>query len=120
MHGLPQAEILANKLLLTHLTKHRYHPCAKTHGHFTHKTSLIAFSLIVNDFRVKYVGQKHANHLFQALKEQYTVTANLAGGLFLSMKLNSNYHKSHVEFFMSSYIKKKLLTALQQNHTHKN
>jgi hypothetical protein len=56
MYGLPQADILANKMLLPHLAKHGYHPCPNTHGLFTHKTRPIAFSLIVDNFGIKYVG----------------------------------------------------------------
>ena len=33
----------------------------------------ISFTLIVDDFGVKYVGKKHANHLIKFFKKYYTV-----------------------------------------------
>jgi Reverse transcriptase (RNA-dependent DNA polymerase) len=110
MYGLPQAGILANKKLLPHLAKHGYHPCPNTHGLFTHETRPIAFSLIVDDFGVKYVGKQHAEHLFAALQEEYSVTANWKGDTFLGMKLQWDYEANTVDLSMPGYVQK----ALQQ------
>jgi hypothetical protein len=110
MYGLPQTGILANKMLLTHLVKHGYHPCENTHGLFTHATRPIAFSLVVDDFGVKYIGKENTNHLYNTLKAKYTVTANWAGDLFLGMKLDLdwNYEKGHGNLSMPGYIAKAL------------
>jgi hypothetical protein len=69
MYGLPQAGILANKLLAKQLTLHGYAPTIHTPGLWTHKTRSIMFSLVVDKFGVKYVGKQYVNHLFSALKE---------------------------------------------------
>jgi hypothetical protein len=63
MYGLPQAGILANELLQRNLTKEGYRPTAHTHGLWTHDTRPISFSLVVDDFGVKYVGREHAEHV---------------------------------------------------------
>jgi hypothetical protein len=60
MYRLPQAGILANKLLQRNLTKDDYRPTQHTRGIWTHDTHPISFSLVVDDFGVKYVGREHA------------------------------------------------------------
>ena len=39
----------------------------------------VAFSLIADDFRVKYVGDNHAKHLIKVLEDHYTVTQDWKG-----------------------------------------
>ena len=68
MHGLPQAGILANKLLKKRLKKHDFFEVPHTPGLFTHKTRPIWFTLCVDDFGVKYVGKEHADYLMSILK----------------------------------------------------
>jgi hypothetical protein len=63
MYGLPQAGILANELLQHNLAKDGYRPTPQTHGLWTHDTRPISFSLVVDDFRVKYVGREYAEHI---------------------------------------------------------
>jgi hypothetical protein len=57
MYGLPQAGTLANKLLHRNLAKDGYRPTQHTHGLWKHDTHPISFSLVVDDFGVKYVGR---------------------------------------------------------------
>jgi hypothetical protein len=57
MNGLKQAGLLANQLLQQRLTPFGYYPVRHTPGLWLHKTRPIAFSLIVDDFAVKYVGK---------------------------------------------------------------
>jgi hypothetical protein len=66
--GLPQASILANPLLVTNVAKDGFAPCVHTHGLWKHHTQPVLFSLVVNDFGVKYVGKEHLQHLIDALK----------------------------------------------------
>ena len=53
--GLPQAGILANKLLRKRLRPHGYYECANTPGLCKHVSRPISFTLVVDDFGVKYV-----------------------------------------------------------------
>jgi hypothetical protein len=50
--GLPQAGRLANDLLVKRLVPHGYHPVEHTHGLWRHKTRLVTFTLVVDDFGV--------------------------------------------------------------------
>jgi hypothetical protein len=62
MYGFPQAGILANELLQRNLAKDGYRPTQHTHGLWKHDTCPISFSLVVDDFGVKYVGREHTEH----------------------------------------------------------
>jgi hypothetical protein len=67
MYGLKQAGLLANQLLQTRLAPFGYYPERHTPGIWLHKTWPISFTLIVENFAVKYVGKHHAEHLRNAL-----------------------------------------------------
>jgi hypothetical protein len=67
MYGLKQAGLLANQLLQTRLAPFGYYPARHTPGLWLHKTRPISFTLVVDDFAVKYVGKQHAEHLRNAL-----------------------------------------------------
>jgi Reverse transcriptase (RNA-dependent DNA polymerase) len=112
MYGLSQAGILANKQLIKYLQTHGYHQSPHTHSLFTHKTCPIAFSLVVDDVGIKYVGKEHAQHLFKAFSSKYTVTAIWIGKQFLGMTLDWDYTNGTVDISMPRYIAK----ALQRFH----
>ena len=57
--GPPQAGILANKLLQKWLKPHGYYECVNTPGLWRHVTRPITFSLMVDNFGVKYMGKEH-------------------------------------------------------------
>jgi hypothetical protein len=63
MYGLPHAGILANKLLAQRLGKHEYYQCRFTPGLWKHTSHPISFTLVVDDFAVKYIEKENANHL---------------------------------------------------------
>jgi hypothetical protein len=67
MYGLKQVGLLANQLLQTSLAPFGYYPARHTPGLCLHKTRPISFTLVVDDFAVKYVGKQHAEHLRNAL-----------------------------------------------------
>ena len=62
--GLPQAGILANKLLWKSLLPHGYFKCPNTPGLWKHSMCPILFTLVMENFGVKYVskGKEHINH----------------------------------------------------------
>jgi hypothetical protein len=71
MYGLKQAGLLANQLLQTRLHPFGYYPARHTLGLWLHKTRPISFTLVVDDFAVKYVGKQNAEHLRNALLRTY-------------------------------------------------
>jgi hypothetical protein len=71
MYGLKQAGLLANQLLQTRLAPFGYYPARHTPGLWLHKAQPISFTLVVDDFTVKYMGKQHAEHLRDALLRTY-------------------------------------------------
>jgi hypothetical protein len=76
MYGLKQAGLLANQLLQTRLAPFGYYPARHNPGLWLHKTRPISFTLVVDDFAVKYVGKQHAEHLRNALLRTYELTTD--------------------------------------------
>jgi hypothetical protein len=91
MYGLKQAGLFANELLQTRLAPFGYYQARHTPGLWLHKTRPIAFSLIVDDFAVKYVGKQHADHLINALLQSYELTTDWAAKLYSGMTLKWDY-----------------------------
>jgi len=56
MYRLPQAGLLANELLEQNLNKHGYFQSKLVPRLWKHTTRLISFTLVVDNFGVKYVG----------------------------------------------------------------
>ena len=57
MYGLPQAGILANKLLRKELAPTGYYELPHTPGLWKHVSRPIQSTLVVDDFGVKFVGK---------------------------------------------------------------
>ena len=108
MYGLPQAGILANKLLIKRLETFGYYPVAYTPGLWRHKWRPVTFSLVVDDFGVKYVEREHAQHLIDALKTFYSIKIDWEGTLFCGITLKWDYNQRHVDLSMPGYTSKAL------------
>ena len=77
MYGLPQSGKLANTLLQQKLEPHGYSPCRYTPGLWRHSTNGVTFTLVVDDFGVKYTNPTTAQHLIKCFKTNYdTVTVD--------------------------------------------
>ncbi len=57
MYGLPQAGIIAQQLLEKRLKAHGYSQSTITPSLWKHDTCPISFSLVIDNFGVKYVGE---------------------------------------------------------------
>ena len=79
MYRLTQSGLLLNELLEKRLNKRGYHQSKLVPGLWSHKWHPVQFTLVVNNFRVKYVGKTHALHLKQTLEENYKVTLDWDG-----------------------------------------
>ena len=82
VYGLPEASVLANKLLKTRLKEHEYFEVKHTPGLFKHETRPIWFTLTVDDFDVKYIGKEHAKHLISVLGKHYNMKEDWKGELY--------------------------------------
>eukprot|EP00957_Ditylum_brightwellii_P072361 5499518-Ditylum_brightwellii.AAC.1 len=109
MYGLPQAGILANKLLTDRFTTKGYRPCRHTPGLWKHDCRPISFSLVVDDFGKKYVGEEHAHHLLQTLRHWYELAEDWLGGRYCGITIKWDYENGHVDLSMSGYIRNVLM-----------
>ena len=73
MYGLPQVGLIANELLETRLNKQGYRQSKLVPGLWKHDTMPIQFTLVVDDFGVKYVGTEHAQNLIKVLERYYKI-----------------------------------------------
>lgn len=105
MYGLPQAGKLANKQLVKNLAPFGYKPCRFTPGLWKHEWRPITFTLVVDDFGVKYVGKEHADHLIQTLQSLYPkVSIDWSGSLYCGLSLQWDYHARTMDMSMPGYI----------------
>jgi hypothetical protein len=96
--GLPQAGILAHKFLHQCLLPHGYYKCNNTPSLWKHETRPIAFTLVVDNFGVKYVGKEHADHLIQCIKETYELTEDWTGDLYCGINSIEITTRKHLTF----------------------
>jgi hypothetical protein len=108
MYGLPQAGLLANKLLAQRLQIDGYYQCQYTPGLWRHVWRPITFSLVVDDFGIKTVGLTHAKHLKQSLEKYYEVDTDWKGQLYCGVHLDWDYKHRTVNLSMPTYISKAL------------
>jgi hypothetical protein len=104
MYGLKQAGLLANQLLQTRLAPFGYYPARHTPGLWLHKTRPISFSLVVDDFSVKYVVKQHADHLQNALLETFELTMDWAATVYSDMTLKWDYKNRGCDISMHGYV----------------
>jgi hypothetical protein len=109
IYGLPQSGALANRLLRERLAPAGYYEVPHTPGLWKHVSRPVQFSLIVDDFGVKYVGEEHAQHLLKHLKQSYTVSEDWTGSLYAGIELEWNYTNRTLRISMPQYIPKLLL-----------
>jgi hypothetical protein len=118
MYGLPQAGILAQKLLEKCLNQHGYHQSNITPGFWKHGWQPLLFTLCVDNFGINYVGWEHANHLAKILKEHYKCSIDWDGNWYLGMNMDWDYNGHKVHVSMLDYVPK-ALTCFQHQAPNK-
>ena len=115
MYGLPQAGYLAQIQLIQHLRKHGYTqtltPCL-----FRHNTNRVAFTLVVDDFLIKYPTQESADHLHSTLSELYEMKCDYSAAKYIGFSIEFNRPLRTVSISMPGYISK-VLTRFAPNLT---
>jgi hypothetical protein len=106
--GLPQAGILANKRLRSKLAPFGYYESVNTPGLWHHELQPLTFTLVVDDFGVKFVNKEDANHLISSISTTYKLTKDWTGNLCCGIMLKWDYDTCTVNISMPGYIKKKL------------
>ncbi len=108
MYGLPQAGIIAQQLLKKRLKAHGYSQSTITPGLWKHDTRPIIFSLIVNNFGVKYVGEENEQHLLDTVQKYYKCSCNWEGKQYCRLTIKWDYEGRKVHISMPGYVNKAL------------
>ncbi len=108
MYGLPQAGLLANELLEKRLNEHGYKQSKLIPGLWKHDTQDITFTLVVDDFGVKYIAKADAIHLMETLKQNYKITEDWSGSKYIGLTLHWDYENRKVHLSMPGYVQKAL------------
>ena len=108
MYGLPQVGVLAQEQLIEHLKIHGYYQIKTVPGLWHHKTRPITFTLVVDDFGVKYENEKDAKHLMNVLKQYYDITEEWKGERYIGMHLQWDYKGRMIHMAMPGYVEKAL------------
>jgi hypothetical protein len=111
MYGLPQASILANKLLKQQLIAKGYYHCQHTPRLWHHVWQGISFYLMVDNFGIKSTSCYHVLHLKTTLEEHYTVTMDWDGSLFCGINIGWNYPAGAIDLNLPNYIPNALLKS---------
>ena len=116
MCGLPQSGQLAYIYLIKHLQLHGFNREGFTPVLFKHATQDTMFSLIVDDFGVKYTPKNDELHFIDTPKKKYTgITIDWIGRIFLGIHLGWDYTKRTVTISMPIYVNKYLSIFQHKN-----
>ena len=89
-----------------------YFEVKHTPGLWRYISRPVTFSLVIDNFGVKYVGMKHADHLVVAIKKHYPLSKDWKGELYCGISLDWNYDERWLDFDMPGYIKQALTKYL--------
>ena len=107
IYGLPQAGKLAQDRLVKHLMGHGYNQCVNTPCLFVHNSNGVAFTLVVDDFLIKYKEQSAVDHLLNALRELYVITTNFSDTKkYVGITLYHNTKKHYIDMSIPGYVVK--------------
>ena len=87
-----------------------YYEVAHTPGLWRHVTRPVQFTLVVDDFGVKYVGEENAKHLIQAIRKRgYKLGVDWTGSRYCRITLDWNYDEHTLVILMPGYVQKMLV-----------
>ena len=96
MYGLPQAGIIAQELHQERLAKVGYHQRKIIPGLWTHKMRNICFTLVVDNFTIKYTKKEDVQHLIDALEKDYTISTDWDATKYIGLTIDWDYEKRKV------------------------
>jgi hypothetical protein len=93
IYSLPQAGTIAQQLLEKQLQQHGYRQSATTPDLWKHNTQPISFTLVVNNFGVKYMGKENAQHLLDTMQQFYKCLCNWFGKQYCGLTIKWDYNR---------------------------
>lgn len=108
LYGLLQAGRLSQQRLIRHLEVHGYKQATHTSCLFNHISRPVSFTLIVDNFGIKYTGRQHAEHLLTTLRLLYPITVNWVGDKYIGYTIKWDRINRRVHLSMPGYVDKAL------------
>ena len=99
---------IAHDDLVEQLSKHGYHKSKYTEGLFIHETRQIAFTLVVDDFAIKYIDKADVDHLLMCLQEECPVKVDWDSQQYIGINFTWNYGGDEVLLNMKDYVNQAL------------
>ena len=66
------------------------------------------FTLVVDDFGVKFVGKEHADHLKMVLEQYYKITVDWEGEKYVGIDLKWDYQRRNLDTSVNGYVEQAL------------
>ena len=82
MYGIPEAGRLANDLLIARLKKYGYIKATHTSGYWKQLWKPSSWTLIVDDFGLKYTNKRHVTKLLTIISQLYVMKMDWPGTSF--------------------------------------
>jgi hypothetical protein len=73
------------------------------------KSRPICFTLVVDDFAIKYINEADATHLIDALKREYTTTVVKEATKYIGLTIEWDYKNGKVHAYMLGYLRKAMI-----------
>ena len=108
MYGLPQAGLLSHNHLIGHLALHGYIQDRDVPCLFTHVSQDLQFTLVVDDFGIKYSNVADVHELVRILEMEWPIKLDLTGSKYLGYRLTWEYDVNRVTLEMPDYLPKVL------------
>ena len=108
MYGLPQAGKLANEYFQELLLPAGYVPMPHTPGLWHHQTRSIVFTLVVDDFGIKYTDPDDITHLLTTLGTHYEYKIDYSGTKYCSLSLEWDYNNKTCDLSIPGYVERAL------------
>ncbi len=111
MYGLPQVgiSIIAQELLKERLARYGYFQSKFIPGFWTHKTRAICFTLVVDNFAIKFTSKTDVTHLIEALKRDYMITVDREATKYIGLTIKWDYKNGKVHAYMPGYLGKAMI-----------
>ena len=98
--GLKHSGRLARNCLTKNMTRNGYAQVPHIPSLWIHHTSDLVFSLVVENFGIKYTWKEDSNHLLKSLQEDYEITEDWTGYKYLGLTLKWDYFNRNMSVYM--------------------
>jgi hypothetical protein len=99
----------AQELLEERLAKHGYMQSKIIHDFWKRKTRPTCFTLVVDDFVVKYTNEHNAEHLISMLKQDYNITIDQEATNYIGLAIEWDFGTKQFHTHMPGYLDKALI-----------